>query len=510
MRIFVACFALITLCLTVSSQPKTDWFNEPFESGISAGAEVDEALRLIGDQKLEEVIVAVIDDGVDIHHSDLHGKIWVNEDEIPDNGLDDDQNGYIDDIHGWNFLGNPNGENIKYETLEITRLLRSYSKKFRDLPLDSINKNELNEYALYLQYKATFEEELKSVQSQFAEYAQLANLYQGAVAYYYDKTGEKGIVSEQLMKWRPETIDGQQIKSFLILAEKEGLQESIKEGADYFQAQLDYNFNLDFDPRSIVNESDFPSGYGNNIVYAESPDHGTHVAGIIAAKRSNGEGIDGIAPNAKIMTLRAIPSGDERDKDVAYAIRYAVDNGARIINMSFGKPFSPQLNLVNEAIQYAIKNNVLLVHAAGNDSADNDKVKNYPDGTLGKKRSAKAFLTIAASSYSSTASFLPEFSNFGENSVDFAAPGVEIRSLKPENGVKSQSGTSMAAPVVSGVAALVLGLEPDLKAQKVKKLLLATANEFEFSTQMSEDSEIARIRYPACISAERAIRFICK
>ncbi|MEM9051790.1 MAG: S8 family serine peptidase [Bacteroidota bacterium] len=510
MKVFQVIYCSIILSLSLVAQPKTDWFNQSFNSGISAGADINKSFELIGEKQLAKVIVAVIDDGVDIYHDDFEGKIWVNQDEIPDNGVDDDANGYIDDVHGWNFLGNPKGENVKYETLELTRLYRQYSKIFADRRRDSLRKEELQDYALYLEYKSVFEQELVFVQDQFSEYAQLASLYKGAISYYLDETGLIKVDPEELKKWNPESIDGQQIKSFLLLAEDEGLSESIEDGAEYFQAQLDYNLNVEFDPRTIVNDADLAVGYGNNMVYAEDPGHGTHVAGIIAAVRDNGIGINGIAPNAVIMPLRAIPAGDERDEDVALAIRYAVDNGARIINMSFGKSYSPDHELVNSALKYAIKNDVLLVHAAGNDASDNDLVMNYPDGTFGKNKSAKTILTVAAFNYSLKSSFLADFSNYGKNSVDFGAPGVDIRSLAPENATKSQSGTSMAAPVVSGVAALLFGIDQNLSAKKVKKILLRTAHQVQTSRETGENSEIGKIRNSSCVSAERAIQFISK
>ncbi|MEO0404547.1 MAG: S8 family serine peptidase, partial [Bacteroidota bacterium] len=214
--------------------------------------------------------------------------------------------------------------------------------------------------------------------------------------------------------------------------------------------------------------------------------------------------------NALIMPLRTIPAGDERDKDVALAIRYAVDNGARIINMSFGKSFSPDHEMVNQAIQYAVKKDVLLIHAAGNDGSNNDEVMNYPDGTLGKKKSAKTLLTIAASNYAWTNSFLSDFSNYGGNSVDLAAPGVDVKSLEPNNGMKSQSGTSMAAPVVSGVAALIFGMDENISAKKVKKVLLTSANDLESYFENGVVGEHAPLRYPSCVSAANAIRFISK
>lgn len=487
------------------SQTKTDWFNEDFIPTVSAGAEVDKALLAIGKRELNQIVVAVIDDGVDIDHYDLKGKIWVNKAEIPDNGKDDDGNGYIDDINGWNFLGNPKGENIRYETLEITRLYREYSEKYKKREVNSIARQEKEEYDLYLRFKSQFEEELKIVQDQFAEFTQVESLFKGAQAYYLNETGRSAINISEVENWQPSAADGDQVKIFLVLAAQEGLAESLEDGADYFKTQLDYNLNIDYDPRGLVNEDMFSIGYGNNQVGADDPSHGTHVAGIIAALRDNDEGIRGVAPNALIMPIRAVPAGDERDKDIALAIRYAVDNGAKIINMSFGKNYSPNKSMVEDALRYAIKNNVLLIHAAGNDASDNDRIKNYPDGTLGKKKSAKTLLTVAASNYKSESALIADFSNSGAKSVDCLAPGVDIKSLAPNHQLKSQSGTSMAAPVVAGIAALIWGLDPNLSAKKVKRILVKNVNSVESFYSSSEIPELPTIRFPVCVSANKAI-----
>lgn len=498
---------LLSIALSSLGQYKTDWFNSDFQIGKGGGAEVESAISRLNGIDLAPIIVAVIDDGVDIDHPDFEGKIWVNEDEIGGNGIDDDANGYIDDVNGWNFLGNPDGENIKYETLELTRLYRTYSREFEGRNEDSIVGNEKSEYEKYLFYKSAFDEEFNEVRNQFSEFAQLAAMYQGAIGFMMERLDSDSISLDVLMSYEPQSEDERQVKNFLVLAETEGLNEYLRDGQEYFTQYLEYNLNVDYDPRGLVNESTMPEGYGNPLVAAEKPDHGTHVAGIIAASRDNDFGIDGIAPNALIMPLRAVPAGDERDKDIAKAIRYAVDNGARIINMSFGKSYSPQADLVFEAIRYAEENDVLMIHAAGNDGTDNDVVINYPDGTLGKKKSAKTWLTVAAMSMDADSTFLADFSNYGKSSVDILAPGVEIRSLAPDGEVKSQSGTSMAAPVVSGVAALVWGINPDLRARDIKKILIKSGKS-PGDISLTIDGERTRldevVRNPVVVSAKAA------
>jgi len=217
--------------------------------------------------------------------------------------------------------------------------------------------------------------------------------------------------------------------------------------------------------------------YGNNDVMGQFGFHGTHVSGIIGALRKNGVGMDGVADNVKVMLVKAVPDGDERDKDVALAIRYAVDNGARIINMSFGKSFSPHKDWVDDAIRYADSKGVLLVHAAGNDGNNNDSTDNFPNPDFADNTHPSNFITVGASSNGKTGPKIAGFSNYGKKSVDLFAPGVQIYSTVPGgNKYGSASGTSMAAPVVAGVAALVLSYYPELTAKQLKEVLEKSAS----------------------------------
>lgn len=471
---FSTIFATLILAFTVSAQTGNgDWFNlGPGED--ANGIAVNQAYKKFNGLQPQPVIVAVLDDGVDIGHRDLKGKIWVNENEIPGNGIDDDNNGYIDDVHGWNFLGNPDGWNLIHENLEITRLYRAYKSRFEDADPKELSKTNRKEYAKYQMYKAVYDSLTTEIKDEFSEYAQMMAIYSGAVQYMQEQTRTDSLTMDIISAYEPEDEDGAQIKQFLIMFEQQNFRQYLLSQSEYFDSRLNYHFNLDYQPRDSVNEAEAAAagtGYGNNMVDAGEPDHGTHVAGIIAAVRNNGVGINGVAPNAVIMPVRIVPDGDERDKDVALGIRYAVDNGARVINMSFGKPWSPDQEMVNDAIRYALSKDVILVHAAGNDGENNDKVNNYPDGTLGKRKSAKGFITVAAANPENSGSVLASFSNYGRKSVDVLAPGVEIRSLVPGDRTKSYSGTSMAAPVISGMAALLRGTFPEASAKDIVRLI---------------------------------------
>ena len=455
-----------------------DWFNLNPEEDQVYGVSVYRAYKYFTELEIEPVIVAVIDDGVDVYHPDLQGKLWTNTGEIPGNGIDDDGNGYIDDVYGWNFLGNPDGENIGGANMELVRLYRPLKEKYEDVDPESISKSDKKEYAKYLEYRDVYNEKMTELNDEFAQYAQLAALYQGASAYMKDLMGTSELVLNDLINFESEEESDLQVRDFLLMAEREGLKDYLTEGNSYFESAIEYHYNLDFNPRSIVNEEEaarLNTGYGNNMVWAEEPNHGTHVAGIIGAVRNNGVGINGVAKNARIMSLRAVPDGDERDEDIALAIRYAVDNGARVINMSFGKGYSPRKDLVEDAIKYAAEHDVLMIHAAGNDAENNDKVKNYPDGTLGRRKSIDNWITVAASEPINDSVFIAEFSNYGRRSVDILAPGVDILSLVSDNEIKEYSGTSMAAPVVSGIATVIRGAYPNLSAKEVKEIIFLSA-----------------------------------
>lgn len=471
LSILLVCISDLIVCQTTNK----DWYNIKYDAEGIQGLGINELYENIGSAELEEIVVAVIDTGVDIYHEDLHDAIWENIDEIPENGIDDDQNGYIDDVHGWNFLGNSKGENIVEENLEITRMYKSLQKKFENAKIDTFSSSTVLEYELFKNYEKEYKTEYGKIQAELSEYTQLVALYSGALSYVQNKTGKDELTVNDLMAIESNDPDEKQIINFLLLAEKEGLAAYIQETSDYFENNLEYKLNLDFSPREEILGSSHivkKNGYGNNQVWAGDSNHGSHVAGIIAADRNNGIGIAGIARNAKIMPIRAIPIGDEYDQDIALAIRYAADNNARIINMSFGKGYSPLETLVEDAIEYAESKGVLMIHAAGNDASNNDEIVNYPRAFAEANRGNNLWLTVAAANKLSSPSILAEFSNYGKKTVDLIAPGENIYSTISQNQYEWYSGTSMAAPVVSGLAALYWGLKPDLSARQIKKMLI--------------------------------------
>ena len=442
------------------------------------GMSVDKAYELLlKDKKSTTVIVGVIDSGVDIVHEDLKANVWTNSKEIPGNGIDDDNNGYIDDINGWNFLGESTREN-----LEMTRII----KKGDDGS------------ATYKRALAAYDKKKSEAMSG----KQQVDFIFNADKTISDHLKKSDYTLEDLQKLvTTDATIGQAKKVMMSIITQAGpeYRENIEGYKDYVYSTLNYNLNVDFDGRKIVgdNVNDITdTKYGdNNVAGPDKKDalHGTHVAGIIAQVRNNNLGGDGVATDVKIMALRAVPDGDEYDKDIALAIRYAADNGAKIINGSFGKSFSPNKQWVDDAIKYAAKKDVLFVHAAGNDghNIDNPENQNYPnDATTGSGEFADNMITIGALNNLYSSDIVAPFSNFGAVNVDVFAPGMEIYATVPFDKYKFEQGTSMASPNVAGVAALIRSYYPSLTAKQVKQILMDSGIAIPMDVKFGDDAEM--------------------
>jgi len=450
------------------------------------GISINKTYEFLKGRKSKQVIVAVIDSGVDTTNEDLKNILWTNPKEIGGNGIDEDGNGYIDDVHGWNFLGGKDGRNIKTESAEASRIYHRYKNKFDKKLLNEtqLSGDEKEQYELWKQASSILNAKPEDqVELMFLE-----------MAYKAVKKHEKVLQQEMkkdtftigdVEKLAPVSPEVQKAKfgyiTFIKLTGIEGdetntstfsqLEEYINQKKKALVAKDSVPANV----REEIVKDDYNNindrFYGNNNVMGPSPMHGTHVSGIIGAQRGNGIGADGVADNVKIMMIRAVPDGDEYDKDIALAIKYAVDNGAKVINMSFGKGLSPEKKWVDSAVRYAELKDVLIVHAAGNDAEDNDTTGNFPNPDLKVlHRKASNFITVGAGSDPKiNGSYIADFSNYGRTSVDIFAPGVKIYSTLPgRNSYGFLQGTSMASPVVAGVAAVIRSYFPNLSAKQVK------------------------------------------
>lgn len=461
-----------------------DWTNSDLSRDTIPGMSVDRAYaEIIKNNKPSTVIVGVVDSGIDITHEDLQGVIWTNEDEIAGNGKDDDNNGFIDDVHGWNFLGDAVEENM-----EFTRIIKRLKPKYEGKSQSSISTADREEYNMYLEAKKEYDKEYQEAQQTQQQYTQILQQVKNAHAAMTKALGTEDYTKKQVLDFKPETQELQQAK-MIVGQMQSNVNESIpvvikeiNEGVEYFSGRLDTHFNLDLDGRAVVGDDPYDitdTNYGNNKVSGPDPKkedakHGTHVAGIIAANRNNSVGLKGVASNAKIMAVRAVPDGDEYDKDIALGIRYAVDNGAKVINTSFGKYFSQNPEWVIDAIKYAADNDVLIVNAAGNEGIDLDKKRVYPNDQNPQETTeiSDNFLTVGALNYEYGANLIATFSNYGATNVDVFAPGTKIWSTTPNNTYEYLQGTSMASPAVAGIAAIIRGYYPKLSAGQVKQIIM--------------------------------------
>ena len=445
------------------------------------GMSVDRAYaEVVKKRKGSPVVVAIIDSGIDLAHEDLQDLLWKNPKEIAGDGLDNDQNGYIDDVHGYNFLGES-----YHEQMEFVRIV---SKKLGDASLQK-------KASAHLEPKVT---EAKMAVQQFQ---QIEQVVRSAHENIQKKLGKENYTLEDVEKYKPQNEEEEQVLGLLaqVMAMGQDIPAALadlQEGIDYYQTQLEYNLNLTFDGRKPVGDNPYDiknTGYGNGnpVHQLEEESHGTHVAGILAANRVNKKGVNGVAENVQLMALRAVPDGDEYDKDIALAIRYAVDQGAKVINASFGKKFSPNASWVQDALRYAAAKDVLFVHAAGNDGVNLDLSENpnFPNDAYSQSSNASEnnYLSVGALTPNYGPEMIASFSNYGKKGVDIFAPGDEIYSTLPNSNYGVEGGTSMAAPAVAGMAALIRSLYPQLTAIQVKGIILDSGLSLPMKVRVGEE-----------------------
>jgi len=492
MRTFKVSVVIVLLLLagTAFSQDFKGWHVKDAATDSIRGISLDKAYEFLKNKKSKPVIVAVLDSGIDTLHEDLKQVLWRNTKEIPGNGIDDDRNGYVDDVFGWNFLGNKNGEIIVKAPSEIARIYHRYKDKFEDKTIDE-TKLSPTEKEQYEMWKVAAKKIIPDPKEQM-NVLSIEIIHSSLKK--YDRIIREDWKREQytlddLETYKPTAPAAKQAKNAYMAymrlltyeptVTNQFVLSDMGEYLDKMHTAFSAKDKAPEDLRKIIgdNYSDFNDKYyGNGNVMAFSPVHGTHVSGIIGAVRNNSVGIDGVADNVQLMMLRTVPNGDEYDKDIALAIRYAVDNGARIINMSFGKDLSPEKKWVDEAVKYAASRDVLLVHAAGNDGENLEEIQSYPTPYYGDNTATKApnYITVGASSDPQIkGEYVADFSNYGNKTCDVFAPGEKIYSTYPGgNQYSFLQGTSMAAPVVSGIAALIWEYYPELTAAQVKECIL--------------------------------------
>ncbi len=484
------------------------WYHKDFSSSNVYGVNTDNAYKYLESKGLKPktVVVGVLDSGVEVDHPGLAKNMWKNPSEIPNNGKDDDNNGYIDDIHGWNFIGGKNGD-IDIDNMEVTRVVKKYQSVFEGANSSANKANQAKmpeEFAMYMKAKEIFTKKSADAKQGYETYSRIQKMIPSMVAFLNGKNLTAEVVSsikpttqEQAMA---ASILGQiaqdpAVKGKTPAEVQKYLDDQMKEALDYYGPQATKQYNLDFDPRAEIvgdNYDDYSERkYGNN--HYEGPDakHGTHVAGIIAGLPQGKESQYGVGYKvAKIMTVRAVPNGDERDKDVANAVRYAVDNGAKILNMSFGKPVSPGKSAVWDAFKYAQDKGVLLVKAAGNENENIAENVYYPTN-FKDINDAKPFINnmiVVGASTNDNEFLRADFSNYNQKMVNVFAPGDKIYSTVPDGKYEYLQGTSMASPVVAGAAAVLLAYMPNLKPEQIIESLVKTSNKSSVNAMINSNT----------------------
>jgi subtilisin family serine protease len=464
----------------LAEKEKFNWAHlDPFQDTVP-GMSIDRAYaELIKKRKGQPTLVAIIDSGIDLAHEDLKEALWKNPKEIAGDGIDNDQNGYVDDVHGYNFLGESSDEQLEF--------VRIIAKKLGD-PI------------LQKKASALYETEFAAAKASVPQFEQIEKFINAAHQTLQKKLGKESYTLKDLESYVPEGEEEERaiwmVNQVLVMGQDiPSALADLREGIAYYQSRLDFNLNLEFDGRKPVGDNpydiqDKTYGNGNPNNRKETESHGTHVAGILAANRATKKGVKGVAQGVQVMALRAVPDGDEYDKDIALAIRYAVDQGAKVINASFGKKLSPNAAWVQEALQYAAAKDVLFVHAAGNDGVnlDDPENSNYPNDQYSQMPSPMNdnYLTVGALTPNYGPGMIASFSNYGKQSVDIFAPGEEIYSTLPVDSYGFEGGTSMAAPAVAGMAAVIRSLYPQLSAVQVKGVILDSGLSIPFQVRVGD------------------------
>ena len=498
--LIVCSFICFGLGIGNADAQKANWQNLDRATDTVFGISTEKAYKeLLKNKPSTTVLVAVIDGGVDTAHEDLKAIIWNNPKEKA-NGKDDDKNGFVDDFHGWDFIGGPKGD-VHYDNLELVRILRRDRLKYDTMTAATVTPANRAGYDTYQKMKDEYDKGYQNAQQTLAGISGFKSVLDRIVT----AIGKKDPTLQDFRDYGPKDQGEAHIRKIVIgqLEKqekpdfKEFMDNDLGAALEHFQTQVDYQYNLDYDPRSIVGDNYANSKehhYGNNDVTGPDADHGTHVSGIIGAVRDNGIGIKGVADNVRIMAVRVVPDGDERDKDVANGIRYAAENGAKVINMSFGKGYSWDKNAVDEAVKFALSKDVLLIHAAGNDGKNLEVTSNFPTRTYGDSSGmAGAWIEVGASGPVDDSTLVASFSNYGKSKVDVFAPGVAIYSTTPGSKYADHDGTSMAAPVVSGLAALIREYYPKLTAVQVKDIILKSVVKPNHTVTINVDGQAQQV-----------------
>ena len=510
---FLASFSFAFAQDKMQNNDLKTWYHKDFSTTNVYGVNTNNAYKFLESKGLKPrtVVVGVLDSGVEVDHPGLINNMWKNPNEIPNNGIDDDKNGYVDDIYGWNFIGGKTAD-VDADNLEVTRMVKKYQPIFEgtDSAKNKANQAKMpEEYAMYQKSKKLFDEKGSEAKQYYQYFSGFNNAIPSIIKTLNGKTLTKANLAAIKPASQEDSRNLQILNSLVQEAENVGktpkeveelLKKEVEGALKHYESQATKHYNLDFDPRKEIVGDNYDNynekHYGNNHYEGPDASHGTHVSGIIAGLPHGNEAQYGVAHKvAKIMTVRAVPDGDERDKDVANAIRYAVDNGAKILNMSFGKAVSPGKKHVWEAMKYAEKKGVLLVKAAGNENQNIGENEYFPTNFM-KQSDEKPFVSnmiVVGASTNNNQNLRARFSNYNGKMVDVFAPGQEIYSTVPDAKYEYLQGTSMASPVVAGAAAVLWAYMPSLTPQQIKEALVKTVNKSTVNANVDSNANFDQI-----------------
>jgi len=510
---FLASFSFAFAQDKMQNNDLKTWYHKDFSTTNVYGVNTDNAYKFLESKGLKPrtIVVGVLDSGVEVDHPGLINNMWKNPNEIPNNGIDDDKNGYVDDIYGWNFIGGKTAD-VDADNLEVTRMVKKYQPIFEgtDSAKNRANQAKMpEEYAIYQKSKKLYDEKGSEAKQYYHYFSGFNNAIPSIVKTLNGKTLTKANLAAIKPASQEDSRNLQILNSLVQDAGNVGktpkeveelLRKEIEGALKHYESQATKHYNLDFDPRAEIVGDNYDNynekHYGNNHYEGPDASHGTHVSGIIAGLPHGNEAQYGVAHKvAKIMTVRAVPDGDERDKDVANAIRYAVDNGAKILNMSFGKAVSPGKKHVWDAMKYAEKKGVLLVKAAGNDNQNIGENEYFPTNFM-KQSDEKPFVSnmiVVGASTNNSQNLRARFSNYNGKMVDVFAPGQEIYSTVPDAKYEYLQGTSMASPVVAGAAAVLWAYMPSLTPQQIKEALVKTVNKSTVNANVDSSANFDQI-----------------
>ncbi|AXG69090.1 cell wall-associated protease [Kordia sp. SMS9] len=479
----------------LTEQELQSWYFKDIKKDTVIGASIDRAhIELLKNKKGDTVIVALLDNRIDRWHEDIEKFIWKNENEIPNNKIDDDNNGYVDDIHGWNFLGNTKGENVDRATFEATRIVRKYKKKFQSKELADIPNSLKKEFVLYKKAEKIYEDFINLAKERIASLELLDKRKKEVYKYLSEIYNDSLLSDKNIAKLSSkDSVINLKITNYrYYLKYSDWIFKTRKELDKYLNIYL----SLNYEERSVIGDDiddieDTHYGNGNiNASKSSTHNHAIKVAGILGANRENNIGVKGISNALKIMPICVSPTGDEQDKDITLGIKYAVDNGAKIIIMTFTKPLVQHEDWLVDAFKYAANNDILVVLSAGNSSTNSDVEKTFPnDYFLDKKEYVTNVIVVGGITNSLNEKLVADFSNYGKKSVDIFAPSEKIYTTKRNNSYGYESGTSVSAPIVAGIATLIRSYYPNLTATEVKQIIMESGVSLDIMVNRPSTSE---------------------